>query len=79
MGKGTLSYGKVLRQIGAVTTIPMVFAAGPLVGYVIGAWGDLRLGTDPWGKIIFVLLGFAASLRQVISIIRRWINEEKDP
>ena len=62
-----------------VTTIPMIFAAGPLVGYGIGYLVDERLGTDPWGKTIVSLLGFAASTKQVVGLIRRWIREqEKD-
>ena len=73
-----MSYGKFVRQIGLVTTIPMIFAAGPLVGYVIGSWLDGRFGTDPWGKVVISLLGFAAGLKQVIEIIRRAEKEEKD-
>jgi len=57
----------------------MLFAAGPLVGYAIGAWVDAFFGTDPWGKVLTALLGFAASLKQVVAIIQRWIKEsEKD-
>ena len=61
-----------------VTTIPMIFIAGPLVGYWIGGWADHHFGTDPWGKIIVLLLGFGASLKQVITIIRRLIKEEEE-
>jgi len=57
----------------------MIFAAGPLVGYGIGYFVDQRFGTDPWGKMIVSLLGFAASIKQVVRVIRRWIQEqEKD-
>ncbi len=74
-----LSYGKLVRQIGVVTTIPMILAAGPLVGYWIGQWVDKRFGLTPWGTVIVSLLGFAASLKQVISVIQTWIKEtEKD-
>ena len=55
----------------------MIFAAGPLVGFWIGQWVDKSLGTDPWGKIVLALLGFGASLKQVIGVIRRWIKEEE--
>lgn len=65
-----------MRQIGLVTTIPMIFAAGPLVGYWIGSWVDGRFGTDPWGKVIVSLLGFVASLKQVVTIIQRSDQEE---
>ena len=74
----TPTYGKLFRQIGLVTTIPMIFAAGPLVGYWIGGWGDQHFGTDPWGKVMVSLLGFGASLKQVITIIRRLIKEEEE-
>ena len=70
------SFGKLTRQIGGVTTIPMVLAAGPLVGYGIGYWLDSRLGTDPWGKVILSLLGLVASFKQVVEIIRRSSKEE---
>lgn len=70
------SDGKFLRQIGLVTTIPMIFAAGPLVGYWIGREIDVRLGSDPWAKVVVSLLGFVASWRQVITVIRREMKEE---
>lgn len=74
-----MSYGKIVRQIGTVTTIPMILAAGPLVGYFVGQWADERFGWDPWGKIGLGLLGFVAGLKQVVSIIKNWIKEsEKD-
>lgn len=53
----------------------MLLAAGPLVGYWIGQWTDGHFGTAPWGKIILLILGFVASLKQVVSVIRRWISE----
>lgn len=70
-----LSYGKILRQVGLVTTIPMIFVAGPLVGYWIGQWIDGRFGIDPWGKVVVSLLGFVASLKQVVTIIQRSSKE----
>ena len=71
------SFGKLTRQIGIVTTIPMIFAAGPLVGFWIGQGLDRKFGTEPWGTVVVALLGFAASLKQVVFIIRRWIKEEE--
>lgn len=53
----------------------MIFAAGPMVGYVIGHWMDGRLGSDPWGTVVFSLSGFIASLKQVIGIIQRASKE----
>lgn len=68
----------MVRQIGVVTTIPMILVAGPLVGFWIGQWLDRQFHVDPWGKTIFPLLGFAASLRQIITIIQRWIKETQE-
>lgn len=56
----------------------MIFVAGPIIGYWIGQWADNRFGTDPWGKVLVSLLGFVASLKQVVSVIRRSVKEEQD-
>ena len=40
--------------------------AGVLVGAVIGWALDRWIGISPWGLIVFVLLGFAAGVRNVI-------------
>ena len=73
--KRSLSYGKFVRQVGIATTIPMILAAGPLVGYWIGQWVDRRFGMEPWGTVILALSGLAAGIKQVVEIIRR-LNEE---
>lgn len=70
-----MSTGKFVRQIGIATTIPMILAAGPLLGYWLGQGIDGRFATDPWGKVVLSLLGFGASVKQVITIIRRVIQE----
>ena len=70
------SWKSGLRQMGAATTIPMILIAGPFLGFWIGSWLDVKFTTDPWAKVIVSLLGFAASLKQVIGIIRRLIKEE---
>jgi ATP synthase protein I len=38
------------------------FVAGILVGAAIGWLMDRWLGTSPWGMIVFLLLGFAAGI-----------------
>lgn len=65
----------MVRQIGKVTTIPMIFAAGPVVGFFIGQAFDTHFHTDPWGKTGFALLGFIAGIKQSISIIKDFNNE----
>lgn len=48
------------------TKIASEFVAGVVVGGGIG-WGfDRAFGTVPWGMIVFVLLGFAAGVLNVL-------------
>ncbi len=61
-----------------VTTIPMILAAGPLVGYWLGQWVDGRFGIKPWLTTVLALLGLVASVKQVVHIIRQLINEEAE-
>lgn len=72
-----MSYGKLVRQIGLVTTIPMLFATGPLVGFWFGSWIDQKFASDPWGKTLLALLGFAAGIKRSIEIIRNWTKENE--
>jgi ATP synthase protein I len=47
------------------------FVAGVLVGAALG-WGFDRLaGTSPWGLIVFLLLGFAAGVLNVVRVSNR--------
>jgi ATP synthase protein I len=43
--------------------------AGVLVGAVIGWALDHWLGISPWGLIVFLLLGFAAGVRNVVRAV----------
>lgn len=52
-------YGQALRM-------STDFVAGVAVGAALG-WGiDAVLGTSPWGLIVFLLLGFAAGILNVL-------------
>ncbi len=42
------------------------FVAGVLVGAALGWLLDRWLGTSPWGLIVFLLLGFAAGILNVM-------------
>jgi F0F1-type ATP synthase assembly protein I len=59
------------RSVGYAMIIPMTFLAGPVVGFVLGSWVDESFQTDPWGKVILSLLGFVASIKQVLNLIQR--------
>lgn len=60
-----------LRQISVMTTIPALLLAGPVVGYLIGSYLDRLIGTEPWLVIVFIFLGMAASVRNLIDMISR--------
>ena len=67
-----------LRQIGLLGTIPMMLAAGPLIGFFIGRWLDSKLGTEPYLFIVMLALGFAASVKETVKIIKEANREPED-
>ncbi len=50
------------------------FVAGVVVGALIGWFIDRVAGTSPWGLIVFLLLGFAAG---VVNVLRSASNVAK--
>jgi ATP synthase protein I len=58
------------RLVGSMGTIPVRLGVGPLVGFFIGRWVDRRLHTEPWLMIMMIALGFAASVRYTIRLLR---------
>lgn len=48
------------------------FAAGVMVGVGLGWACDRYLGTSPWGLILFLLLGFAAGMVNVMRAAGAW-------
>lgn len=66
---------KQYKQIGLLTTIPFMLAAGPILGYFIGSFLDKKFGTEPYLMILFITFGFIASGKQVYNIIVRAIKE----
>jgi len=59
------------RQIGILTTIPMLLAVGPILGYYIGDFLDRKLGTDPYLMMVFIFFGFVAAGKGVYNLIKR--------
>jgi len=67
---------RFIRQVGLLTTIPLMLLSGPLIGFLVGNYIDKRFGTAPWFMILFVCLGFVASIRQTIAIIKKASNNK---
>ncbi len=55
-----------LRRSPAVSGLSTELVAGVLVGAAIGWLLDRWLGISPWGLIVFLLLGFAAGVLNVM-------------
>jgi ATP synthase protein I len=55
------------------------FVAGVVVGAAIGWLLDRWLGTSPWGMIVFLLLGFAAGVLNVMLAAGVVANNTLDP
>ncbi len=65
------------RQLGLLSTIPILLAVGPLVGFFIGRWLDSKFGTAPFLLIVFLIFGFIASGREIYKLVKR-AEEEPD-
>jgi ATP synthase protein I len=59
------------RQMGLLSTIPFLMAVPPIAGLLIGRYLDKRFNAYPVFTIIFLLLGFAAGVREVALVIRK--------
>jgi ATP synthase protein I len=67
----------VLRRAGLLTTVPFLLAASPIIGFFMGRFLDIKLGTEPIFSIIFLILGFIAGAIQVAKVVRL-ANRESD-
>ena len=63
------------KQVAILTTLPIILAVGPILGYFIGNYLDQKLHTAPYLMILFIFFGFVASGRQVYKLVIRSIKE----
>ena len=66
-----------VKQLGILTTIPLILAVGPAIGFFLGSWIDHNAHIYPWFTIIFVFLGFVASGREVFRLLRQISRDDK--
>jgi F0F1-type ATP synthase assembly protein I len=59
-----------IRQVGLLTTIPVLLTVPPIAGFLIGRFLDRKLNTDPILSIVFLVLGFVAGARQVARVVK---------
>lgn len=65
-----------IRQLGLLSTIPILLAVGPLVGFFLGRWLDQKLGTQPFLLVIFLIFGFIASGKEIYKLVKRAEKED---
>ena len=63
------------KQIAILTTIPIILAVGPILGYFLGNYLDKKFNTSPYLMIALIIFGFVASGRQVYSLVVRSLKE----
>jgi ATP synthase protein I len=63
------------KQVAILTTLPIILAVGPILGYFLGNYLDKKLNTSPYLMIVFIIFGFVASGKQVYSMVVRSLKE----
>jgi len=62
---------KLLRMLGALSTVGITLVVSTVIGYFIGHYLDGRFGTTPWLTLVFLLLGIAAGFKNLYDQTRR--------
>ncbi|MFH1144511.1 MAG: AtpZ/AtpI family protein [Candidatus Eisenbacteria bacterium] len=60
-----------MRVVALLTMVPIILAVAPLVGYGIGLLLDRWLNTGQVLRIVFLILGFVAGVREMLRLLRR--------
>ena len=69
---------KWIKIGGLLSFIPVIMAAGPLAGYFSADYLQKRFGLPGYISPIFITIGFIASARETIRIIRLAIKTEEE-
>ncbi|MGD9538485.1 MAG: AtpZ/AtpI family protein [Alphaproteobacteria bacterium] len=64
-------------NLGRALSLAIEMAAALAVGFGIGWYLDRWLGTKPWLLVVFLIIGLAAGVRNVMRVIAR-INAETE-
>ena len=66
-----------VKQLGVLTTVPMILLVGPVIGFFLGGWIDRKAHIYPWFTLFFILMGFAASGREVVRLLKQISKDDK--
>lgn len=64
----------VLQAMAVTTMIGAEMAITVTLGFYVGRLLDSRLNSDPWLMITGILLGVAAGVYGIITIVKRFFN-----
>lgn len=65
---------KLLRMLGALSTVGITLVFATVIGYFIGHYLDGRFGTTPWLTLVFLLLGIVAGFKNLYDQTRRLMD-----
>lgn len=68
-GKKREAYSRI-KVAGILSLIPFVLAAGPFAGYMAFDYLEKRFGVPAYLAYILITVGFAASVRETIRMIK---------
>lgn len=68
---------KWIRIGGLLSFIPVILVTGPMAGYFLADYLKARFGFPSYTYPVCVVIGFAASVRETIRIIRLALKTEK--
>lgn len=71
-----------IKSMATAGVIGLHLASGPIVGFAIGYGLDVWLGTSPWCKMIFLLIGIGAGFlnvwRDTQDLLKRMEKDKPD-
>ena len=68
---------KWIKIGGLLSFIPVIMAAGPLGGYFCADYLEKRFGLPGFTSGIFIIIGFIASARETVRIIKLALKTEE--
>ena len=67
-----------VKQLGILTTIPIILLVGPAIGFFLGTWIDRKAHSYPWFTIVFVFLGFVAAGREIVRLLKQILKDDQE-
>ena len=60
-----------VKDLAYFSSIGFQVSFSVLIGFFLGQYLDKKFGTDPWLTYIFIVMGIAAAVRNVLLAIKR--------